>query len=256
MLAGLVETGLSSWWAPALAFAAGVVSFASPCVCRWSRATSRSSPGAARPRARAGARSCRSCCSSSGSRSCSRCSARSPGRSSGSSADPWFQRVAGLVVLAARPPDARLRVPAAGRRGCTRSGGRSSSGCAPARPGRSRSGWRSPPAGRRASGRCSRGSSRSRRPAARSRVRRCWPCTRSGLGVPFLLVGLGRRPARGEPRMGAAALPGDRGGLGGVAGGRRRPADDGTVPAVLRPARAVRARVVARVRMDGGGGAP
>jgi len=32
MLAGLVDTGLSSWWAPALAFAAGVVSFASPCV--------------------------------------------------------------------------------------------------------------------------------------------------------------------------------------------------------------------------------
>jgi cytochrome c-type biogenesis protein len=32
MVAGLVDTGLSSWWAPALAFAAGVVSFASPCV--------------------------------------------------------------------------------------------------------------------------------------------------------------------------------------------------------------------------------
>ena len=32
MLAGLVDSGLSSWWAPALAFAAGVVSFASPCV--------------------------------------------------------------------------------------------------------------------------------------------------------------------------------------------------------------------------------
>src|SRR3990170_1620562 len=32
MLAGLVEDGLSAWWAPALAFAAGVVSFASPCV--------------------------------------------------------------------------------------------------------------------------------------------------------------------------------------------------------------------------------
>ena len=32
MLAGLVETGLSSWWAPALAFASGVVSCASPCV--------------------------------------------------------------------------------------------------------------------------------------------------------------------------------------------------------------------------------
>jgi cytochrome c-type biogenesis protein len=32
MLAGLVDIGLSSWWAPALAFAAGVVSFASPCV--------------------------------------------------------------------------------------------------------------------------------------------------------------------------------------------------------------------------------
>jgi cytochrome c-type biogenesis protein len=32
VLAGLADTGLSSWWAPALAFAAGVVSFASPCV--------------------------------------------------------------------------------------------------------------------------------------------------------------------------------------------------------------------------------
>lgn len=32
VLADLVEEGLSSWWAPALAFAAGVVSFASPCV--------------------------------------------------------------------------------------------------------------------------------------------------------------------------------------------------------------------------------
>jgi cytochrome c-type biogenesis protein len=32
MVAALVDTGLSSWWAPALAFVAGVVSFASPCV--------------------------------------------------------------------------------------------------------------------------------------------------------------------------------------------------------------------------------
>lgn len=32
MLGGLVDSGLSSWWAPALAFTAGVVSFASPCV--------------------------------------------------------------------------------------------------------------------------------------------------------------------------------------------------------------------------------
>jgi cytochrome c-type biogenesis protein len=32
VIADVVETGLSSWWAPALAFAAGVVSFASPCV--------------------------------------------------------------------------------------------------------------------------------------------------------------------------------------------------------------------------------
>jgi cytochrome c-type biogenesis protein len=31
-VADLVQTGLASWWAPALAFAAGVVSFASPCV--------------------------------------------------------------------------------------------------------------------------------------------------------------------------------------------------------------------------------
>ena len=32
MLADFVQDGLSAWWAPALAFAAGVVSFASPCV--------------------------------------------------------------------------------------------------------------------------------------------------------------------------------------------------------------------------------
>ena len=32
MIADIVQTGLSSWWAFALAFAAGVVSFASPCV--------------------------------------------------------------------------------------------------------------------------------------------------------------------------------------------------------------------------------
>lgn len=32
LVADLVQRGLSSWWAPALAFAAGVVSFASPCV--------------------------------------------------------------------------------------------------------------------------------------------------------------------------------------------------------------------------------
>jgi cytochrome c-type biogenesis protein len=32
MVGGLVDTGLSSWWAPGLAFVAGVVSFASPCV--------------------------------------------------------------------------------------------------------------------------------------------------------------------------------------------------------------------------------
>lgn len=32
MIADIVHTGLSSWWAPALAFTAGIVSFASPCV--------------------------------------------------------------------------------------------------------------------------------------------------------------------------------------------------------------------------------
>jgi cytochrome c-type biogenesis protein len=32
VIADVVQTGLASWWAPALAFAAGVVSFASPCV--------------------------------------------------------------------------------------------------------------------------------------------------------------------------------------------------------------------------------
>ncbi|MEP6973553.1 MAG: cytochrome c biogenesis protein CcdA [Actinomycetota bacterium] len=32
MIADIVQTGLSSWWAPALAFLAGLVSFASPCV--------------------------------------------------------------------------------------------------------------------------------------------------------------------------------------------------------------------------------
>lgn len=32
MIADIVKTGLTSWWAPALAFVAGIVSFASPCV--------------------------------------------------------------------------------------------------------------------------------------------------------------------------------------------------------------------------------
>jgi cytochrome c-type biogenesis protein len=32
VLGGFVQDGLASWWAPGLAFAAGVVSFASPCV--------------------------------------------------------------------------------------------------------------------------------------------------------------------------------------------------------------------------------
>src|SRR5205823_13895735 len=32
VIADLVHRGLQEWWAPALAFAAGVVSFASPCV--------------------------------------------------------------------------------------------------------------------------------------------------------------------------------------------------------------------------------
>lgn len=32
VIADIVQTGLAEWWAPALAFAAGVVSFASPCV--------------------------------------------------------------------------------------------------------------------------------------------------------------------------------------------------------------------------------
>jgi cytochrome c-type biogenesis protein len=32
MIGDVIDTGLASWWAPVLAFAAGVVSFASPCV--------------------------------------------------------------------------------------------------------------------------------------------------------------------------------------------------------------------------------
>jgi cytochrome c-type biogenesis protein len=32
MIADIVQTGLTSWWAPALAFVAGLISFASPCV--------------------------------------------------------------------------------------------------------------------------------------------------------------------------------------------------------------------------------
>src|SRR5881396_1418855 len=32
VVSDVVQRGLASWWAPALAFAAGVVSFASPCV--------------------------------------------------------------------------------------------------------------------------------------------------------------------------------------------------------------------------------
>ena len=32
MIADIVQTGLASWWAPVLAFAAGLVSCLSPCV--------------------------------------------------------------------------------------------------------------------------------------------------------------------------------------------------------------------------------
>ena len=104
---------------------------------------------------------------------------------------PWFQRVAGLVVLAARPPDARLRVPAAARRRCTRSGGRCSSGCAPARPARSRSGWRSRPDGRRASGRCWRAILAIAATGGTVKGAALLVVYSLGLGVPFLLVGLG-----------------------------------------------------------------
>ena len=115
MVGGLVDTGLSSWWAPALAFAAGVVSFASPCVLplvpgyvsfvTGSRATEGES--------------------------------RRPlvpillfilgftivftllGAFAGTFVPlfrgPWFQRVAGLFVLLVRSPDARIRVPAGAR---------------------------------------------------------------------------------------------------------------------------------------------
>ena len=77
MIADIVETGIASWWAPPLAFAAGLdlggepVRLAAACP-----ATCRSSPARAcsRPKVNRVARSCRSCCSSPGSRSCSCCS--------------------------------------------------------------------------------------------------------------------------------------------------------------------------------------
>ena len=77
------------------------------------------------------------------------------------------------------------------RRGCTRRSGfiRSSVASATPRP-RSRA-WPSASAGRRASDRSSARSSASPRiSTACGRAERCWPSTRSGLGLPFLLSGL------------------------------------------------------------------
>ena len=240
MIADMVaDAALASWWAPALAFAAGVVSFASPCVCRWCPATSRSSPGAAlregegRPPARADPAVHRRVHDRVHAARRVRLDLRRGLRGRRASGS------AGRVVHRARRADDRLRVRPRLARGCTRSGGRSSRGCGRARPGRCRSGWRSPPGGRRASGRCSGRSSRSRRAGSTSRARRCWSCYSLGLGVPFLL---GR--ARGRQRLVGASggckrhYTGDRGRVGSAAGRRRGAAGHGRVHAIVRAARA------------------
>ena len=160
--------------------------------CRWCPATSRSSRGSGpidgRDRA---APPARSCCSSPGSRSCSRCSGRSRPRSCPSSRATTGQRVAGLVVIViglfmiGLRAAARLDRPV---RGATSVPARR---CGPGRWAPCRSGWRSPPGGRRASVRSSAGILAIA--ATQSTVRGVFllVCYSLGLGVPFLLVGLG-----------------------------------------------------------------
>ena len=117
--------------------------------------------------------------------------ARSRPRSCRSFKGMTGQRVAGAVVIVLRAADDRVRAPARIGRGSTRSGVRSCRGCGRGRWGRYRSGWRSPPGGRRASGRCSAASSRSPSQGGTARGGVPAAATRLGLGVPFLLVGLG-----------------------------------------------------------------
>ena len=191
VVAGLVDTGLSSWWAPALAFAAGVVSFASPCVLPLVPGYVSFVTGG---RATEG-------------------EGRRPllpillfilgftivftllGAFAGTFVrffrDPWFQRVAGLVVVVlgllmlgyalGRGSAALLRGAAA----APRAGPPGHDRGAPARGGVRRR----VDALHRA--RCSPGSSRSPRAAGRSRGGRCWPCTPSGSGCRSCCVGLG-----------------------------------------------------------------
>ena len=192
MVGGLVDTGLSSWWAPALAFAAGIVSFASPCV--WPLV-----PGYVS--------------FVTGSRA-TEGESRRPlmpillfilgftivftllGAFAGTFVPlfrgPWFQRVAGLFVLLV----GLLMLGYAFRMGSPALYAERRPLLERVRPGgaaRSRSGSRSPPAGPPASGPCSRGSSRSPRAVVRSRVPPSWPCTPSASGsVPA-------RGARGGP---------------------------------------------------------
>ena len=112
MIADIVQTGLASWWAPALAFVAGPRLVRVPV-----RVPARSGLrllrlGRTSRRRRDPASACsRSCSSSRGSRSCSRCSVRSPGGSCRSSRETWANGWAARSCRD-RPVHDRLRAPA------------------------------------------------------------------------------------------------------------------------------------------------
>ncbi len=119
-----------------------------------------------------------------------RCSARSRPRSCGSSGATAGQRVGGAFVIAIGV----LMIGYALRRGPDRlyaERRRSSPSVDRAAWGRCRSAWRSRRGGRRASARCSARSSLSPRREAPARGVPARSCYSLGLGVPFLLVGLG-----------------------------------------------------------------
>ena len=196
VVADLVETGLGSWWAPGLAFLAGVVSFASPCVFPLVPGyLSFVAGGEAKDERRpvvpillfiagfAVVFTAFGAFTGSITRSLLR--------------SPAGIRVSGALIVAFGVLMLlyALRV---GSPRCSPSVVRCSARCGPVRRGRSRSGSRSAPGGRRASDPCSRACSRSpRRRAARLRGATLLFVYSPGLGVPFLLVGLGIRRLMG-----------------------------------------------------------
>ena len=149
----------------------------------------------------------------------------------GSSVSPGWSWSAGALMLGTRS--------AAARPPCSRSGGRSSTVPARARPARSRSGGgvrRRVDAVHRARAR------RDARDAAGGSVKGacCWPCTPSASGCRSSSSASGPTAVRASAGSSGTTARSPRS-RGRSSSSRRRPADDGDLPAVHRAAGAVRA---------------